>query len=84
MIHMNMEGLGMLSRNPKDYVQISGINQLLYGSHSFTPLINTTDSITIIFNSDFITLRQLPYPKGFLLYFSSESPSLLGSSRGKK
>jgi hypothetical protein len=72
MIHMNMEPLGMLSRKPKDFVQVSGVTQLFYGSHSFTPLLNTTGDVIITFTSDFVTLKQLPFPKGFLLYFSSE------------
>jgi hypothetical protein len=69
---MNMEGLGMFSRQPKDYLKVSTTNKVYFGSQPFTSLTNTTNDVVISFQSDFITTKQLPYPKGFLLYFSSK------------
>ncbi len=69
---MNLEGLGWFSRQPKDYLSISYQNELYYGSQSYKQILNATGDVIIHFKSDFITIRQLPYPKGFLLYFSSE------------
>lgn len=54
-----------------DYLTIGSI--AFFGGQRYRIVYNSTDSVTIGFITDFITMAIIPEPKGFLLYFMSKN-----------
>ena len=70
MLRLNMEGLGLFSREPNEFLQIKG-GEKIYGKEVPPRIVyNGTDSkVEVYFETDWGTSTYLDFPKGFLLYF---------------
>lgn len=54
-----------------DYLTVS--SETHYGSKSYSVIYNSTHGTTLSFITNFITMTHIPYPKGFILYYTSNS-----------
>lgn len=82
---MNMEGKGIFSRQPNDYLQIQ--HGTKYHGRSNPQIIaynGTEDKVEISFMSDWGTTTYLDFPKGFLLYFERKYFVILNKISNKR
>ena len=71
MLTLNMERIGIFSRNPNDFLQVQG-GEKLHGKNVPGQVIyNGTESkVELFFETDWATSTSLDSPIGFLLYFN--------------
>ena len=70
MLKLNMEGKGMFSRKPNDFLQVQG-GEKFHGKNLPAQVIynGTERRVELNFETDWGTSTYLDFPKGFLLYF---------------
>lgn len=74
MLRLNMEGKGLFSRQPNDFLQIQG-GEKLHGKEVPPQIVynGTERKVVLHFETDWGTSTYLDFPKGFLLYFKLDS-----------